>query len=363
MANSPSHATTTTAQSPTRPNLKLYVGRDPVRLARIRQERMAAQRVTTDQQQPSRQPVESVPSAGLSRSQLLSRLARMKVSKRQVEARRRAIVGESASQARFARVVRNHLSAFDNDAASAFAAQSIVFRPSTTLRYAKAACRLIPEQRTVLKAVIGYAQKQMSTVRGRPKTAERFDLADFARLLRTMPNGSRRDALILMWASASRAVDLLHFNPVLLTIGGQSVWKIELVVVEEDEHHLHAPKSDLTGKRKFIKWIPADPLIRMHEKWPTWEELYPLMKSINSTPHAIRGTAINMMEEWGEPEASILCLTAHAMRSTLASYAIRSPNDPGALTARRLSERLLLTLKSHLDQPIHHTRSTTATNP
>jgi hypothetical protein len=87
-----------------------------------------------------------------------------------------------------------------------------------------------------------------------------------------------------------------------------------------------------------------------------------VMKSIGCTPHSIRGSAIKILEEWGYPEQDILCLTCHAMTTSLAHYSSLTVNCPGARKALEMSHKLLSLLQTtmNLTSP---SPSTTGMNP
>ena len=110
------------------------------------------------------------------------------------------------------------------------------------------------------------------------------------------------------------------------------------------------------------KKIPRHNLIKLHPRWPSYRELYTVMKQIGCTPHSIRGTAITILEEWGYPETQITCLTCHAMQTSVAHYSSLTVNDPGARMALEMSHKLLTLLQTTMALT-SLSSSTTGTNP
>jgi hypothetical protein len=231
------------------------------------------------------------------------------------------------------------------------------------VRYAATWAKDHPDRADEVAPYIGYGHKMSATVRGRPVQATRFAIEDFARLLLNLLQPRLRDALILLFASASRAIDLQHFYPELEKDQDAHVWRIRMVVTEEEDGFLHAPKSDLRGTKRITKWIPQHSLIKLHHTiWPTWRELYPVMKQIGCTPHSIRGTAIKILEEWGYTETAITCLTCHAQTTSVAHYSSLSVNCPGSRLALEMSHKLLTLLQTTMAQS-SRLPSTTGTSP
>jgi hypothetical protein len=267
------------------------------------------------------------------------------------------------SQIRLRQTINKHIEDFNGDAPRTFAAMTLGMKGSTVVRYAAAYARDHPEQAHEITPYINYGRKMAATVRGRPAQAPRFQVDDFAKLLHRLRSQPLvRDALILLFASASRAADLQHFHPEEVRDQDARVWRIRMMVAEEEDGALHAPKSDRFGTKKITKWIPQHSLIRLHTKWPAYKDLYPVMKSIGCTPHSIRGSAIKILEEWGYPEQDILCLTCHAMTTSLAHYSSLTVNCPGARKALEMSHKLLSLLQTtmNLTSP---SPSTTGMNP
>jgi hypothetical protein len=297
------------------------------------------------------------------RGQLQKRLRQDRVSDTQITQRQSVIERLPKSHIRLRQTINRHVNDFDGDAPRAFAAMSIVMKGSSLTRYAGAYVKDHPETADQMRRYVDYGRKKAATVTGRPVQAPRFDINLFANHLLTLHDQPAiRDALILLFASASRAADLQHFDPTEVQSGPVTVWRFQMVVTEEEDGALHAPKSDRFATKKITKWIPQHNLIRLHPLWPSYRTLYPVMKQIGCTPHSIRGTAVRLLEDWGYPEESIACLTCHAKKTGVANYSSLNVNDPGARLALEMSHRLLTLLQTTMNRT-SPSPSTTGTNP
>jgi hypothetical protein len=274
-------------------------------------------------------------------------LKNARITTAHITKRQSVIERTPVTQLRLRQTINKHINDFNGDAQRTFAAMTLGMKGSTVVRYAAAYARDHPERAHEITPYISYGRKMAATVHGRPAQAPRFEVETFVRLLHSLRDRPLiRDALILLFASASRAADLHHFDPEEVTDQDARVWRIRMVVAEEEDGVLHAPKSDRFGTKKITKWIPQHNLIRLHTKWPTYKELYPVMKNIGCTPHSIRGSAIKILEEWGYTEQDILCLTCHAMTTSLAHYSSLTVNCPGARKALEMSHKLLSLLQT-----------------
>jgi hypothetical protein len=333
----------------------LYVGTNPLR----REQNKAELRAFINTHQL---PAHEVPDNNSTfRGRLQSRLQQQRVTNTQITQRQSVIERLSKTQLQLRRTLNNHIRDFDGDIPRTLSAMSLVMKGSTLTRYAAALKAQHPERAHELTPYINYGRKMAATVRGRPVQAPRFNMRDFAGLLQNQPSVIR-DALVLLFASASRAADLQHFDPTQVQSQGASVWRILMAVTEEEDGELHAPKSDRFGTKRITKWIPQHSLIRLHPQWPSYRALYAAMKQIGCTPHSIRGTAIRILEDWGYPEEAIACLTCHAKKTNVAHYSSLSVNDPGARLALEMSHRLLTLLQMAMT-PAPPSPSTTGTNP
>jgi hypothetical protein len=342
-------------EQPTPQRLVLRLGTNPLRREQNRAELRA---FINTYQQPAH---EAPDNNSAFRGRLQSRLQQQRVTSAQITHRQSVIERLSKSQLQLRRTLNNHIRNFDGDISRTLSAISLVMKGSTLTRYAAALKAQHPDRAHELTPYINYGRKMAATVRGRPVQAPRFNMSDFAGLVRNQPC-LIRDALILLFASASRAADLQHFDPTQVQSQGGRVWRILMAVTEEEDGELHAPKSDRFATKRITKWIPQHSLIQLHPTWPSYRALYSVMKQIGCTPHSIRGTAIQILEDWGYPEEAIACLTCHAKKTSVAHYSSLSVNDPGARLALEMSHRLLTLLQAAMN-PTSHSPSTTGTNP
>jgi hypothetical protein len=358
---------TTAEKSRQNRSLVLYLGRDPARraqnLAEARPQPRTPSPPLPDLQLQLQHHLQQHHPAHSFRGQLQPRLQQKRVTTAQLLQRQSVIERTPANQLRLRRTINRHISDFGGDVSRTLTALTLVMKGTTVVRYAAALARDHPELSSEVAPYINYGRKMAATVRGRPVQAPRFAVEDFAKLLHNLQHKPLiRDALILLFASASRAADLQHFDPEPVTDHHAQVWRIRMVVTEEEDGGLHAPKSDRNGTKRISKWIPQHSLITLHRLWPHYRDLYPVMKQIGCTPHSIRGTAIKTLEEWGYPETQITCLTCHAMQTSVAHYSSLTVNDPGARMALEMSHRLLTLLQTTmaLTSP---SSSTTGMNP
>ena len=220
---------------------------------------------------------------------------------------------ESPAQVKFANLITRHLQNHDNNPGQFLAAASLVYTPSTTVRYARAAKKVLPPHHApAVKNAERYARRMMGTARGAPRQAVRFSAAQFVDLVNRTRCPRMRDTLILLFVTASRAADLPHFEPIPHPDHNPPLWRIKLIVTEDGDV-FHAPKSDQTGSRQVSKWTPQHPQLNpCHSTWPTWRQINDQMKRIGCTAHSIRGSAINILENEGFTHDQIRCLTGHA---------------------------------------------------
>jgi hypothetical protein len=274
---------------------------------------------------------------------------------------------ESPAQVKFANLITRHLQNHDNNPGQFLAAASLVYTPSTTVRYARAAKKVLPPHHApAVKNAERYARRMMGTARGAPRQAVRFSAAQFVDLVNRTRCPRMRDTLILLFVTASRAADLPHFEPIPHPDHNPPLWRIKLIVTEDGDV-FHAPKSDQTGSRQVSKWTPQHPQLNpCHSTWPTWRQINDQMKRIGCTAHSIRGSAINILENEGFTHDQIRCLTGHApsdgTRATAVKhYSCHTPQEPEAQMSCRLSGILLskLTLLSNPSRSL----TTTVTSP
>ena len=301
------------------------------------------------------------------RPQMQDRLRQHHVTAGQIQRRLLAMQSESDSQVKFSALMVRHLERFGDDPAKFFAAASLVYAPSTVVRYAQTTRKIMPQHAESMKNVINYARKMMGTPKYAPKQAARFDLERFARFVRNTKSAEMRDTMIILFATASRAGDLMHFLPTPYDQHNPPAWRIQMVVVQTDEDNFHSHKSDRKGTRNVSKWIPQHPLIKMHATWPPWRQVYDHMKRIDCSGHSMRGTAVNLLEEEGFTKEQIRCLTAHTPTSgnqalAVEHYSCHTPHEPDAVMSLQLSGILLSKLTLAMSQTPCLLRSMTAMN-
>lgn len=258
----------------------------------------------------------------------------------QAAIRERQIFASKRKQQARRELVLRQLAHFRGNAKTMLSAMSLVCRPSTVKTAAITLATVRPDLASTTAAVKQWASLAMQRPAGRPRQARRVSPTEFSSVLR-LASPRVRSAMILMWVTASRAIDLQHFDPE--AIG--DIWRITLIP-RVDDGALIGPKSDPRGRLRLIKWVRAHPAIDPFAK-ASWEEIDSIMKQLNSTPHAIRGSAIKYLENRGYSTSEIRLLTAHApAREAVGcqSYLNFSPNDPGARTAMRMAEELLRSL-------------------
>lgn len=247
--------------------------------------------------------------------------------------------------------VQRHVDRFHGDIRRAFAAMSLVLRPSTVRTYTTTLAAMQPELQRTLAPYKTYAQKAMLTVVGKPIGATVLSPLQFATLLTDTPR-TMRLALIFMWATASRAIDLQHVSTTMV----QGVWKIELLCREEEDGALIAPKSDRGALRRIVKWIRPHPAFDpVPIRWPTWSEIDVFTKRAATTPHAIRRSSIQYLESLGYTSLQISALSGHSTPSGSTSnvkgvspYLAVLPSDPGAILCATLAQALLEAIPTDL---------------
>jgi integrase len=148
-------------------------------------------------------------------------------------------------------------------------------------------------------------------------------------------------ALILMFVSASRAVDLDHMEREVF----DNVARITFVArkVNNSNFALQAPKSDPSMNRTITKWIPLAATEPWPARWPDYKTLYSQIRKFGITPHSLRQSAVQFLEQMGESTATIALLTGHSpVEKTpgISAYVARRPNDPAAMECLRLSTLL-----------------------
>lgn len=230
------------------------------------------------------------------------------------------------------------LAAFNGDAKALLAAISVQQTPTTALTKAAVLGAVRPDLRHLTRPAIVFARKAKSRPEGAPKKAPRITPDQFNEALRHAPP-SIRSAMIVMWASVSRTVDLRHFQVSLV----QNCWKITYVAREEADGTLVAPKSDPSCSRLIVKWVPQHPLFDPMAK-ATWTEIDEYTKLVGTTPHGIRGSAIHFLESQGFNTSQILMLSGHTPATDapgMQSYLSLLPNDPAAQMSMILASLLL----------------------
>lgn len=237
------------------------------------------------------------------------------------------------------------LKAFAFDPVRLLSAIAIECAASTLRTKAAVLGAVRPELKPITRQYELHGRKAMMTAEGKPKSARRFIISDFARIIPAAPPLVAR-ALRVLWATAGRAVDLLHLSGEKVSSSKGVWWKITLLTRVEPSGALRAPKSDQKAKRWITKWIPARPGFEPNGLTSVkWKDLDPLMKLIGCTPHSIRQTAWKTLEDEGFTHLEIAMLSGHSViREAVPaamSYSARSPADPAATMSVRLSSILM----------------------
>lgn len=236
------------------------------------------------------------------------------------------------------RTVEHHVALFGGDALAAAAAMSMTLRPSTTRTYVATMRTLFPEQRAALTPFLRHSTRQMLTPAGAPQTANHFTPEALRNLLRRPGEQKTRNTVAVMFVTASRHADLKHF----LVSRFPGAVCIDLVCVEDDGN-FRAPKSDLFATKKLRKWITPHFALNFAGPWASYAETQVYLREIASTPHGVRGSAVEALQQRGFSSAEISCLTQHAPGGTnpgIANYLARVAVDPAAAMALRLSKEL-----------------------
>lgn len=244
--------------------------------------------------------------------------------------------------------VLKHLDRFRGNALNMLAAMSLVLRPSTSRTYVASLVKLRPDLTSLAAPFKRRAIIEMLSVKGRPEGAVIFAPHEMGAALRRTPLGPLRNALIVLFISASRVIDLRHFH--VSPLSTQEVWRVELVPRLEPDGTMIPPKNDQGANLKLIKWLHRSHVYDPRQQaWPTYDEIHKWTTThLRTTPHAIRRSAVQTLEESGYTGQQIATLTGHSSSTALvpglAPYTARTTSDPGSRMSRQLSRHLLLSL-------------------
>lgn len=239
-------------------------------------------------------------------------------------------------------LLARQLAFFSGDVRKTFAAMALTCRPSTLATAAAIAPILRPDARADIKIIAAYAAKAKRMPEGRPQQAVRFSVQALRQALGTASQRIR-DAIIFMWTTVSRSIDLFHYEVVKV----DDLWRLTMIPRLEADGRLVAPKSDPRCRTTIIKWVRPHPLFRpaaVLANPPSWEELRPFMSQLGSTPHAIRGTAIEFLERQWYNTSSIQSLSGHAPAGEvegLQNYLAFRPGDRASRMSVKLSTLLI----------------------
>lgn len=267
--------------------------------------------------------------------------------KSQVPARLALVRKSAVRNERTTSTVGKHLRHFRDDAPAMLAAMSLTLRPSTTRTYAAALMKIRPEHKELATLFKRRATVEMLTAGGKPTGAAVFTAAAMGNALRRTSEGPLKNALILLFISASRVIDLRHFH---VDQTPRTVWRIAMVPRLELDGALIPPKNDQSATLHLIKWLPKSPhYCPRRRPWPSPKDIANWTRQhLNTTPHAIRRSATQYLERQGFTGPQIATLTGHTSTTDsnpgLAPYTARLQWDPGARMCLQMSTLLLESL-------------------